>query len=226
MHETVTQGTGEDFDAYLARKRAAETNQHAAWRVLCTSIAREMGGTFHGEMNGYYHFQIPGKNDEGAEVKRGICLHCWSDRGAEKVVISGDWPRYWVPDQNTIVTPRDVRENSPDCTASLKRSVGAIAADFSRRFMPEFSRIWDKCKDQADERQRAGERSRELGRELAARYNQKAEPTGADCKFWHPSGGPIIVSTYGDRTSVHFERRLSSLTVAQARAILDILRDA
>ncbi len=68
------------------------------------------------------------------------------DRG--KVEVSGYWPQ--APNNGPTTSPRDVHETGPEISCSLSRGPEAIARDITRRFLPEYVRIFAKCQERID----------------------------------------------------------------------------
>ena len=70
------------------------------------------------------------------------------DRG--KVNVSGYWPQR-AGQNSAYVSPSDVQEGSPSISATLLRGPEAVAKEITRRFLPEYLRIWNKIKTKIDE---------------------------------------------------------------------------
>ncbi len=67
------------------------------------------------------------------------------------------WPSYTSHNRGdirtTIVTPSMMwgpKESDPSIRCAIKRGHAAIAQDIGTRFIPEYVRIWNRCKERAD----------------------------------------------------------------------------
>ena len=212
------------FEQELAQRQAAERERDMVRQALCDAVAHHMGATLNGRQNGHHYYLTPERET--------FALHCWDERGAERITISGQWPTARTADGCTqVVTPRNCGaipygETPPEATASTKRSIAALSADFSRRFLPAFVPIWRKCKEAAEERTDQSAAAKKAAERIAARFGHERREVNVrelEATFYVREHGNVRVTHYYGKPEFAFESRLTGLTEAQIVAILETL---
>lgn len=139
-----------ETETYQERLDREQAEARKAYADLYNGVAAHLTGwrvvlPEEDANNRYYYERTRLKNDAGQTIYLKL------DRG--KIHISGSWPQRKQPG-GPFVSPSDVREESPSINCALGRGYEVIARDITRRFLPEYQRIWAKCqaKIEADER--------------------------------------------------------------------------
>lgn len=79
-----------------------------------------------------------------------------------------NWPSYTTMERGetkrVTIWPRDLRDSQsgPSINVSASRGAQVLAAEISRRILPEYQRIWDLCSERARQAQEYGDNSRAL----------------------------------------------------------------
>jgi hypothetical protein len=68
-----------------------------------------------------------------------------------RIGVSGNWPSKDGTKHGATIWPSQVGESSPEITIAEDKTDEQVAKDIQRRFMPEFTRVYDKCLGRAAE---------------------------------------------------------------------------
>lgn len=161
----------------------------------------------------------------------------------DRITISGIWPGwhnakgYPVP-----MTPRDCgaigyKDSPPEASATPARGVERIAADFQRRFFPEFCRVWDACSLRRRELEEECTASLALAHSLGTLFGSRGLP-GSDSRGPNDTSAVFYIANVGtvrcecDRAGgrnadrVSFDSRIFSMSPEVAKRIISILVEA
>jgi hypothetical protein len=203
----------EDYAAERARKIAT-------LRALTAAIAKALGEGFQAKEDK--------ELEHVGEIRHadGRCINLnssWYER-QRRLNVSGDYPRD-EGNNGSYSDPKSwgaiaYNESPPSITVSADRSPEAIARDIQRRFLPEYTRIYNLCIEKRNERNAA--RSGYLSKAetiLKALGKRRAEIVGApdnthvDLRY-SDSGYGKLTETSIDLHSLSFE------TVLEIAAVL------
>src|SRR5258708_3210261 len=130
----------ESFDDRITRERA---ECHARYLALYNGVAAHLAGwkvTIDNPDDDFrfeYRYRLT-NNVEGQDIH--LSFGSGVDRG--KVRVSGSWPK--KGEHGPWSGPGDLYpcESSPSINCALSRGYDVIAKDITRRFLPEYRRIW------------------------------------------------------------------------------------
>lgn len=198
-------------------------------RGLSAAIATCLGGKLVAEQwaeNGYFHIS----DGSGREIS----LHFFEEKGINKVNVTGAWPKERLASgQSSVVGPRDIGafhgKAIPGIYCSTGRGVEKVAADITRRFLPEYAPMYDKIIEVVRARESSGEIAKEAAHRLAAVGKPGSNPRGPEAngqeyRLW-VEHHPLRVAAYDGKVSVRFDRNLDGLSEDQATRILAILAE-
>jgi hypothetical protein len=168
---------------------------------------------------------------EHADGRR-ICLQKSrgsSSREAEKLYIdAGTWPKArTVAEGSTTISPYQIGEAAPGIHVSRNRGPEIIAREITRRFLPEYTRIWEKAKARAE-----SEDSRVDA--TVATYRALCAGLGIEAKEQPNYRGAYEISLYGLPGGIYgdisisadtAELRIRSTPVALAVKVCETLRN-
>ena len=90
----------------------------------------------------------------------GMCFSIrWDWRTRERIVATAwEWPTYKKLERGEVrsqtIRPRDLWDpketGSHDITVAYSRGAKALAEEIKRRLLPEYERVWKRCKEKAD----------------------------------------------------------------------------
>lgn len=137
------------------------------------------------------------------------------------------WPTYTAKDRyndrgmrTETVWPRDLwdpeEKGSPDISVAVSRGPEVIAKEIKRRFLPEYERIWARCKKKADSYQRDNDTAN-------AQWEEVCKLLGKDPKYdnHYNALGPFGVQNSNGSLKLEGYVTLEQL---KALAKLDVLR--
>lgn len=139
----------------------------------------------------------------------------------DKVNVSGYWPQRG-PNDGGWTSPHDVRESSNDISCSLSRGYEAIAKDIMRRFLPEYTRVYNKLLEMIANQNAYDARRAANWDKLNSPVLEKRDPR----KWKEQTGDLRLKDGYGHihmvgEDSVSIEIR--SVSTAMAQAVLNAL---
>jgi hypothetical protein len=146
-----------------------------------------------------------------------------------KLHIWGHWPLPGA--DNRSLTPRDVREDSPAVNVSKEKTPEQIARDISRRFLPEYIRIWDKlaahkAEGEAYDNRRAANWQRITDSGLVIPHRRE-DAQSAEVRIKGNNGGFNYDAGYGDiamSSEDGVTLKLQSLPIDTALRVLRALK--
>jgi hypothetical protein len=161
----------------------------------------------------------------------GMGVHLKIEDGANrgKVLVTGEWPQDGP--NGAYMPPSSVQENSPSIRVALARGPEAIAKEITKRFLPDYIRIWHLCKGKLDNNLAYEKRKLDNWARIAKKVYQPHERNGeprASIRVGPSNvrGGRNLDLGYGDiymesENSVRLD--IWSLPVSIALAVLDLL---
>lgn len=142
-------------------------------------------------------------------------------------VASWTWPAYERRDRGEVrkdtIFPSnlyDPKEGQPDISCSAEKDPVKIAADISRRFIPEYVRIYERCKVIADKYQAHQDLTWKT-------WNEACALVGKDPKHnnWWNVIGPLSITNDGGDT-VKIEGSVSLEILKRIKALIDEMKAA
>lgn len=149
-----------------------------------------------------------------------------------RLAVSGSYPSYQDEQgRSQRVMPPDLynpKEEYPEITVSLEKTAEAMAKDIQRRFLPEYSRIWERCQELKQSRAEYADAKRRAHAELAAIAG--VHFCGQDRGEVNLQGWVKIAGNSHRSADIRInsadsiEVKAGGLTVDQARAVIELIQ--
>ena len=117
-----------EYDNYLAQQKAAAELATKKFNALVKAVAAALGGKVE-----------PSEHFSGIDLGAGLGLHLHKVWNAERMEVSGQWPKTAKGEVQSPSSRYDYVEGLlSSITVSVDRTAEAIATDVARRFLPGY----------------------------------------------------------------------------------------